>query len=323
MKKVLLVVCLFSLGYAGFSQDATTTEPSDTTYWKKGGLASLTFTQVSLSDNWAAGGVNSWSVNALFTAYADYRKDKIVWKNSIEMGFGLINQEDPDPDVNDRITDKTDDRLNIITDFGYKLNDKLSWSSVLDFRTQFAEGEDADGNRISEFFSPAYLIIATGLQWNPDPSFSISYSPVGGKFTFVMAQSLADIGAFGVKAAERDAADMIIAGTGKNSRAELGSFVKASFNKEIVQNVKFDTRLELFYNYNLDNSAQYNDVDVNWQNLLVMKVNNFLTVNWQTQLIYDRDVRFNVTETNPEGEASGQFKSVFGVGLAYNFGQTR
>ena len=321
MKRLLLIVFMILLGYTGFSQESSA--PSDTSYWKKGGLASLTFTQVSLSKNWAAGGVNSWSVNGLFTAYADYRKNKVVWKNSIEMGFGLINQEDPDPDADDRITEKTDDRLNIITDFGYKLSEKLSWSSVLDFRTQFVEGEDADDNRISEFFSPAYLIIATGLKWNPNPSFSLSYSPVGGKFTFVMAQSLADNGAYGVKPAEIDASGAIREGTGKNMRAELGSFVKASFEKEIVQNVTFDTRVELFYNYNFDGEANFNDVDVNWQNLLVMKVNDFLTVNWQTQLIYDRDVRFEVTETNPVGEASGQFKSVFGVGLAYKFGQSR
>ncbi len=303
------------MGFTGFAQDATTT-PSDTSYWKRGGLTSLTFTQVSLS-NWAAGGDNSVSLSGYFSAFADYRRDKITWKNGIEMGYGLIRQgEDGD-------FEKTDDRLNFITEFGYKISgDKLFWSSLLDFRTQFARGLDSEGGTISKFFSPAYLIVATGLQWNPDPSFSLSYSPIGGKFTFVLDQDLANAGAFGVDPGFFDENLGRFTALGSTSRAELGSFIKASFNKEVVENVKFETRLELFANYLQD----FGNIDVNWQNLLVMKVNDFLTVNWQTQLIYDDDIK--IDEFNADGEliSSGprtQFKSVFGVGLAYNFGQSR
>lgn len=307
MKRLLLIACMIQFGYAGLSQDAEATANADTSYWKTGGLSSLTFTQVSLSDNWAAGGVNSWSVNGFFTAFADYQKDKIVWKNAIEMGYGLINQKID----GENVTDKTDDRLNLITDFGYKISENIAWSSILDFRTQFDEGilrTDLGDSTISKFFSPAYLIIATGLSWNPSASFSVSYSPVGGKFTFVGDEELSNAGAYGVD-------------PGKHARAELGSFLKMSYTTVVVENVNFDSRLEMFYNYN--GNEEFSDVDVNWQNILVMKVNDFLTVNWQTLLIYDRDVRFNVTEDNPKGEASGQFKSVFGVGLSYNFGQSR
>lgn len=317
MKKLLLVVCMIALGYTGFSQDATATESSDTTYWKKGGLASLTFTQVSLT-NWAAGGDNSVSLNGFFTTYADYQRDKIIWKNVVEMGYGLIRQGSDEAEF-----EKTDDRFNVITEFGYKISgDKLFWSSLLDFRTQFDRGLDSEGNTISKFFSPAYLIVATGLQWNPDPSFSLSYSPIGGKFTFVMDQELANAGAFGVDPGFFDEDLGRFTSLGSKSRAELGSFVKASFNKEVVENVKFETRLELFANYLQD----FGNIDVNWQNLLVMKVNGFLTVNWQTQLIYDDDIK--IDEFNSAGELVSrgprtQFKSVFGVGLAYNFGQTR
>ena len=310
MRKFLpLLFCMICWG-------SSLAQESDTTYWKKGGLASLTFTQVSLN-NWAAGGDNSVSLAGLFSVYADYTKDKITWSNSLEMGYGLIRQgEDGD-------FEKTDDRINAISQFGYKLTEKnLFWSSLLDFRTQFQEGIDAEGNRISDFMAPGYLLVATGLEWKPSEFFSATYSPIGGKFTFVTDQDLADAGAFGVDAAETDADGNPIAGTGKQSRAELGSFLKLNFNKEVVTNVTFESRLELFANY----VEEFGNIDVNWQNLLVMKVNDFLTVNWQTQLIYDDDIK--IEDFNDAGEVISsspktQFKSVFGVGLAYRFGQTR
>jgi hypothetical protein len=64
-------------------------------------------------------------------------------------------------------------------------------------------------------------------------------------------------------------------------------------------------------------------IDVNWQNVLLMKVNDVLSVTWQTQLIYDDDIKIenvdemgNVTGASPKT----QFRSVFSVGLSYNFG---
>lgn len=314
MKRILLIALLIQLGYAGFTQDATTA-PADTSYWKKGGLASVTFTQVSLS-NWAAGGDNSVSLSGFFSAFADYKRDKVTWRNSVEMGYGLIRQGEGE-------FEKTDDRLNFITEFNYRIKGKkLFWSSVLDFRTQFDRGLDSEGNTISRLFSPAYVVLATGLQWNPNPAFSFSYSPVGGKFTFVLDQDLANAGAFGVDEGFFDEDLGRYTTLGSTSRAELGSFVKLSYNKEVVENVRFETRLELFANYLQD----FGNIDVNWQNLLVMKVNNFLTVNWQTQLIYDDDIK--IDEFNAAGELISrgprtQFKSVFGVGLAYNFGVSR
>ncbi len=312
MKNYLLALTVFVIvAVPAISQE------SDTTYWKKGGLSSLTFTQVSLN-NWAAGGDNSVSLAGFATLYADYQKDKITWTNTLEMGYGLIRQgEDGD-------FEKTDDRLNAITQFGYKLSDKnLYWSSLLDFRTQFDEGFDEEGNVISKFMSPGYLLVATGLEWKPSEVFGLTYSPLGGKFTFVLDQDLADIGAFGVDPAEVEAiTGLPVAGTGSNSRAELGSFLKLNFAKEVVTNVNFESRLELFANY----VEEFGNIDVNWQNLLVMKVNDFLTVNWQTQLIYDDDIK--IDEFNNDGEVIGsgpktQFKSVFGVGLAYRFGDKR
>jgi hypothetical protein len=219
--------------------------------------------------------------------------------------------------------EKTDDIIIANTQFGYNINgEKLQWSSLLDFRTQFYRGVDEDGNKISDFMAPGYLLVATGIDWKPNENLSITYAPLTGKFTFVRDQDLANEGAFGVNPAERD--DLgIITEQGSTSRAEIGSFVKAVYKKDnIVKNVNFSSKLELFANY----LEEFGNIDVNWQNLVVMKVNNVLSVNWQTQLIYDDDIKTVVTDDMGNELTEGpktQLKSVFGVGLAYSFGNKK
>ena len=302
MKKIAY---LFVFGIVSFTATSTHAQTTDTTYWTKGGVAALTFSQVSLT-NWAAGGNNNISINGFLNLFADYKKDKIDWSNNLEMGYGVVKQgENATPQ-------KTDDIIIATTQLGYKLKgDKLFWSSLLDFRTQFVEGLNAEGNRISDRMAPGYLLVATGLDWKPSPVFSMTYAPVTGKFTFVTDEVLSNAGAFGVT-------------PGENSRAELGSFLKLKLKKDnVVKNVNFASKLELFTNY-IDN---FGNVDVNWQNLVAMKVNGWLTVNWQTQLIYDDDIKI-AGGVNTAGEPIDfaprtQFKSVFGVGLSFQFGDKK
>jgi hypothetical protein len=77
------------------------------------------------------------------------------------------------------------------------------------------------------------------------------------------------------------------------------------------------TKVDLFSNY-LHNPDR---VDVNWENMIVMKVNKAISVNVITHLIYDDDTKFNVL--NGDGVtyrkvAKLQFKEIVGVGVAFN-----
>jgi len=299
MKNYLLLAVLIILVLPLSAQESN---PADTSYWAKGGVGSITFSQVSLT-NWAAGGENSVSLNGFLGLFSNYKKDRTIWENRAAFGYGLIKQGEAD-------FSKSDDRINLSTQFGYKLNkDQGNWyfSSLLDFKTQFAEGVDADGNVISEFMAPGYLLLATGVDYKVKDIFSFSFAPVTGKFTFVADDALAAAGAYGVD-------------PGKNSRAELGTFVRLLYKNEIATNVNYETRLELFTNY-LEN---FGNIDVNWENLLFLKINKYLTANLQTQLLYDDDIDIGV-DTNDDDVLDEfspriQFKSVFGLGLTYNFG---
>ncbi|UXP32910.1 DUF3078 domain-containing protein [Reichenbachiella agarivorans] len=311
MKKFILGFLLLS---PLFSQ-----AQSDTTYWTKGGNVGITFNQATLK-NWAAGGINSYSGGAYFGQFFDYKKGGIIWINTIDLGFGFIKEDEAD-------RKKADDRIVLTSQFGKSIGEgKWYYSAMLDFRTQFAKGFESSNqdNYISRFMSPGYLLAAIGADYKPNDNFSASFGLISGKMTFVTDQDLADSGSFGVDGAELDGTGAIIAGTGKNMRAEFGATIKVSYNKEIFKNTTYATNLLLFTNY-MENTDK---IDVNWENTLTMKVNDFLSAMIYIQTIYDYDIKFYDMDINGDPilsteEDRWQFKSILSLGLAYKFGATR
>jgi len=299
MKKRLLLLIL------SFPMLLSAQDP-DTTYWKIGGVSSLSFSQVSLT-NWAAGGNNSVAFNSYFSTFANYAKGRSVWENSLELGYGLIKQAEEG-------FRKSDDKINLTTKFGRSLspnNKYWYWSMNFNLRSQFANGYSQEDNDtpISKFMAPGYLVLAAGLDYKPSKYFSMSYSPVTGKITIVNDDALSAAGAFGVD-------------PGKKSRSELGSYLTVQFKKNIMENVSLESKLQLFSNY----ANKPKNIDVNLENALMMKINKYLSASLINQLIYDDDIDIptydedgNVTKVGPKT----QFKNIFGVGFAYQFGDKK
>ena len=76
-----------------------------------------------------------------------------------------------------------------------------------------------------------------------------------------------------------------------------------------MKNVGLKSRLDLYSNY-LDGKAK--NVDVFFSNILAMKVNNFLSVTYNFDLIYDDDIRIFGPESNAPRT---QIKSLLSVGI--------
>lgn len=298
MKKIL-----FTIALGLFAFIATAQEPADAdTLWKFSGTTSLNLSQLSLT-NWAAGGDNSLSGNALINLSAIYATENSNWENLLTLGFGLVKQGD-DP------TRKSDDQIDLASKLGIKASEKWFYTGLLGFRTQFAQGYDNPGDvdrmKISNFMSPGYLSFSLGMDYKPSEVFSLFLSPLSSKFTFVLDEDLSAAGSFGLD-------------PGQTTRAEMGAYIKMAFKKEILTNVTLDTKIDLFSNY-FDN-PQY--VDINWDLLLTFTINKFLSASLMTQLIYDYDIQFG-EDTTGDGiddtfEAKVQFKELFGLGLTYSF----
>jgi hypothetical protein len=277
--------------------------------WKKGGVLSLNLAQTSLT-NWAAGGQNSFSINGLLSAFANYKNNKSVWDNSLDIGYGLLKQG-----KDSRYT-KTDDKFDLLSKYGKEAFKNFYYSALFNFKTQMSPGYKYPDytNKISDFFAPAYITLALGMDYKPDAYFSMFIAPITEKFTFVIDQTLSEAGAFGVK-------------PGEKTLSEFGGYLRAiysrnDFKKELLKNVTFTTKIDLFSNY----MKNPQNIVVNWETLLALKVNKFLSASINTQLVYDDKIRIPIDKNADgiiePGESVGslvQFKEILGIGFSYKF----
>jgi hypothetical protein len=268
--------------------------------WNFGGMFSLGFSQVSLS-NWTAGGESSVAGNGLTSIFADFGRDNLTWNNSLDLGYGLQRRE------GERAR-KTDDRIELLSKLGLEATENWNYSGLVNFRTQMAPGYDYPNVEvpISNFMAPAYLLAALGMDYQPFENFSVFISPVTGKATFVLDQDLADLGAFGVD-------------PGNNLRYELGAYLRADYRVNITEDIMFRTKLDLFSNY-LDKPQ---NLDVNWETRLNINLTRYISASFGTHLIYDEDATIITTDPDTgEPEILGprvQFKQLLTVGLSYSF----
>ena len=294
MKITITIVFTFIISLPIFAQNDSI--KSDTTYWSKGAVLNLNFSQVDLT-NWNGGGQSSVSVGGLTNFNANYAKGKNVWDNRLDMAYGLLRQGDSEsPFV------KTDDNIILTSRYSRQLKKRIFLSAIVDFRTQFDEGLNEENVVISRFMSPGFLLGNLGLTYKYKTIFTATFSPLSSKSTFLMDDSLSTAGAYGVD-------------PGKNFRFQCGINFASSFQKDIWENVNLSTNLNLFADY-----EKLGNVDINWETALNFKINKFLSASYSTQLIYDDDIKSKeviVNETTGETKsvAGVQFKSVMNIGL--------
>ena len=293
IQKIASITAFIFLTSLLFAQE----EADSAKIWKFNGLTSLNFSQVSLT-NWAAGGENSYAFNGLVNLSLNYSKDKNDWGNTLDIGYGIQKQGDQE-------YIKTDDHIDFTSKYGRKVSKSLFISALLNFKTQMNEGKkfetDPDTSYvISEFLAPGYLTGAVGMEYKPSEVFFAVLSPVAGKLTMVLDDTLSARGSFGVD-------------PGSKTRIELGGSVTMGVKKEVMKNVLFTSTLALFSNY-MENPQ---NVDVDWKVLINMKINDYLSANLNTHLIYDDDIAY-IDEEGEHGPRV-QFKEVLGVGLTYKF----
>ncbi|MEA3445727.1 MAG: DUF3078 domain-containing protein [Bacteroidota bacterium] len=266
--------------------------------WKTGSMGSLSFSQVALT-NWAAGGESSISGNLLFNMFANYKKGKSTWDNTFDFGYGSMKQGDFD-------WRKTDDKIELASKYGQYAFEHWYYSALVNFKTQMTTGfnysddPDIEDVEISQLMAPAYLNIALGMDYKPNDDFSLLVSPLSGKITFVNDTLLSNAGSFGVE-------------PGDKIRSEFGAYIKMTYKHDIMENVALSTKLDLFSNY-MENPQ---NIDINLELLISMKINKYLTATISATMIYDDDIMI----ADDMGKVSPriQMKEVFGIGIAYKF----
>jgi hypothetical protein len=283
--------------------------------WSRKNAVGVNFNEVAFV-NWNAGGNNSISALFFGSFERNFQKKLLSWKTNASLRYGLNAQEG-------RELRKTEDQIVFNSTFGYRQNltSNFRYSAKFNFNTQFASGYRYPDTKkpISSFMAPGYVFLGIGSEYTaPNEDLIIYLSPVTQKSTFVLNQTLANEGMFGVTPAVRSELGNIIK-EGEKVRTEFGILFTSSFKKEIFPNVNLENQLSLYTDY----LNKFGNVDVDWQLNLNLVVNDFIKANIGSHLRYDDDVKVK-EDANSDGkiEIRGpkvQFKQMLGVGVVYEF----
>jgi hypothetical protein len=331
MRKLCLIFSGVLLAAITFGQETG----KKSSKWERGAALSVHVGQGG-SRNWAPGAekFSLWTAGSL-NVWANKKAGGFYWDNNLQLNYGFVN-------TNSLGFRKVDDKIDFTTKPGISLSKKAGLSLLVNFRSQFYDGYNYNylnqglKRKISSFMAPGYLHVAPGFDWKPCAAFSVVLAPAAAKFTFVTNEAysysfqggvIPEANQFdGSGEYERPLAINYGVDPTREVRVEIGTFLSANFNKEIVKNVAWRSRLDLFAGYShrreffgprFASQVEVDEfhperVDVYWTNSIQMKVNKFLNVAYDFDIVYDDDVRM----FGPNGNvAAMQFRSMLGVGV--------
>ena len=337
MKKGLLLCLLAFVMGAAMAQDATTTTEKkkpkpklggDGVYlrdstWRIGGYAGVMVSQTALYQ-WGPGGNNNFAFLISGNFYANYKKGKVISDNSIDAKWGMVaNGLIRNKSLARANLQKNIDVLAIKSMVGYQVSKSLYVAAKLGFESQFTPSYDysltdtSNGRfrryTVSKFAAPAVLTIGPGLTWKPKDYFTMFFSPVEGKMTFVTKDSpgrdttTAPDGTFTDNYYRNVDETRFGLKRGDFFMGELGWELDLLFQKDIVKNVNWKSHLNVFgaylnASYNTAMPSYYADQDsmgvvtiketnkhipvVKWDNDIVFKVNSWLSATLSTKFVY-------------------------------------
>jgi len=260
--------------------------------WYFFGQNDLLFNQASFS-NWNAGGTNNIGFTAKVNYSLIYRKGRHFVDNNIQLRYGLVSSKG-------QASRKTDDYIQVFSNYGYDLRNNYYLSAGIRFISQFSPGFNYDAtpdpeyeDRISRFMAPGYLDMGVGISYNPKENLQIIFRPATGRFTFILDPKLQVKGNYGL---DHD---------GQSVRSELGALLNILYKLNIMEGMSFTNQLNLFSSY----SSHPERVDVAYSGVLNMKFTKHITTSISLDLLYDHDQIQKL-----------QMKQTLGVGFAYSFG---
>jgi hypothetical protein len=297
MKKyvLMMMVCLWiSAGWAQIDADKekalrekaakATTDTAQHFGWAHSVVAGLTLTQVAFKD-WAPGGENALAYALGLAGESADNERMTSWSNVYKLAYGQTK-------LGDQGIRKTNDEIYFESMFIEKLWLQVNPYVAAMLRTQFAPGfnYDIDGKgtdvQVSKFFDPAYLTESAGAAYKPVPEIS---TRLGIGLREVVTNTYTQYA--------DDPATLEV----EKVRVQGGMESVTDVNWNFAENMKFTANLALFAPF-----KTMDQIIVRSDNTVSAKVNSYISVSFNVQLINDRTV-----------SARTQIKQILALGFSY------
>lgn len=291
--------------------------------WRIGGNLSVLLSQTALYQ-WGPGGNNNFAFLLSGNFFANYKKGKLIADNSLDAKWGMVaNGLIRNKALAQSNLQKNIDILALKSMVGYQVSKSLYVAARLGFESQFTPTYDysltdtSNGRfrryTVSKFAAPAVLTIGPGITWKPKEYFTLFFSPVEGKMTFVTPDSdgrdttTAPDGSFTDAYYSNVDESRFGLKRGDFFMGELGWELDLLFQKDIIKNVNWKSHLNVFgaylnASYNTAMPVYYADQDsmgtvniketnkhipvVKWENDIVLKVNSWLSATLSAKFVY-------------------------------------
>lgn len=288
--------------------------------WKISGIISFNASATGLV-NWAAGGNNNINMVAAANVSFLYKNGPFAWDSNIDTDFG-----ESFVDNSKHNWQKTNDKLNISTKFGWEMAKSWYLTALGSFKTQYAFGYDYSQDElspISQFMTPSYTDLSVGIDWKPNSIFTIYVSPIAGRITTATNADLREkyFGADYVKKHR----DPLTGLCNRNFQAEFGASLKAGVNYAAIDNLKIISTVTVFTPYSAKPHVDLDwDFSISYQFLKVLNVSLGTQLKYYDRVLFDKlDPETKAPILNTDGTiAQGprvQFKTILGLGIGYSF----
>ena len=261
-----LAVFLGISAWSAFAQDPSATSASVPFGWKRQVTGLLNLSQ-SYYDNWSKGGTDALAYELSLGGTALYDQEKYQWETKAKALYGRAK-------LGSLASRKTSDELNLETIYTYKLAVMVNPFASLTGQTQFAPGYAYSGDtlrtQISDAFDPTYFNETVG----------VGITPLKGlkeRLGASMKQT--------ISSEEYGFADDGETGEIEEFKQEYGVTSITEYAARLMDNIQGTTRLEIFANF-----KGWDEIDARWANQVTAKVNSFINVNFDYEMLYDKDL---------------------------------
>jgi hypothetical protein len=239
---------------------ANAQQAADTTGWKHSVVAGLTATQVSYKD-WVQGGENMLAWTATLEGKSMDDLPNYVWTNTYNFAYGNTK-------LGTQGVRKTADKIDIASEFKYKLDAYVNPYVAALFQTQFTRGYTYDAlgaaTANSNFFDPAYIILSAGASYQPVPEVK---TRIGAALREIVTNAYTQYSG------------------GTKSQLEGGLESVTEVDARLYDNLFFKANLALF-----SPVRKMQEIVVRSDNTLIAKINKYFSTNINVQLIQERPI---------------------------------